>query len=106
MNFDTYFNVLELIIEPKTDSILIIEFFICFNPILRDKIKISGRDMLSMNRQEMVTFVQCVWHGMVQAGEVKQNNRDQDNNHSSTSRSKGTYRDRGRGGFQDCGYGN
>ncbi len=50
MNFDTYFNTLELIIEPKIDFILAIEFFIRFDPALQDRIEISGRNILFINR--------------------------------------------------------
>jgi hypothetical protein len=105
MSFDTYLSALKSVIEPKTDSTLAIEFFTRLDPALRGRIEILGRDMLPTNRQEMVALAQRVWHGIVQAGEVKQSNRDQDNNRSSTSCSRGTYRGRGRGGFQDRGRG-
>jgi hypothetical protein len=71
ISFDIYLSILKSVIESKTDSTLIIEFFICLDPTLRDRIEISSRDMLSTNHQEMVAFVQCVWYNIVQTGEVK-----------------------------------
>ncbi len=60
MSFDIYLSTLELIIKPKTDFILAIEFFTRFDPTLWDRIEISGRDMLFMNRQKIVVFAQYI----------------------------------------------
>ena len=52
----------------------------------------------------MVALAQHVWYDMIKAGEIKQNNKDR-NNDSSTSCPRGAYRGRDRGGFQNRGRG-
>ncbi|KAM7214370.1 hypothetical protein V8F06_010208 [Rhypophila decipiens] len=108
--FDAYLSSLESVMGEHSQVSNAMNFFTRLLPELQSKMELSARERFPETRQEMVSFAQRIWHGMVKAGEVKIRKERSDNKkkedpkdpsqqeHPGQGRSNRGYGQRGRGG--------
>ncbi|KAK4205969.1 hypothetical protein QBC37DRAFT_158488 [Rhypophila decipiens] len=115
--FDAYLSSLESVMGEHSQVSNAMNFFTRLLPELQVKMELSGRERFPETRQEMVSFAQRIWHGMVKAGAVKIRKERSDNKkkedpkdpsqqeHPGQGRSNQGHGQRGRGGRSGRGEG-